>query len=118
MGKQSIKKHNDGNLECEVAVMILDDDDGTYVAYCPALQLTTYGDSREDVEKAFAERLDIFIEEMEEKNLLHDELLRLGWNYEAGTTPHFRQPETINVPTYLLNKSKQVIKKQFAFAGE
>ncbi len=112
MKKNTITKKSDGTLECEVAVMIILEDD-TYVAYCPALELSTYGDSEADVKDAFIERLGIFIEEMEEKNLLHSELTRLGWILEAGIKPHFKQPETTSVPTYLLNKSSHTFTTPF-----
>ena len=113
MDKQIIRKGNDGSIECEVAVMIIVDDDNTFTAFCPALQLSTYGDSAEDVKDAFNEALGAFIEEMEEKNVFQDELIRLGWTLEAGIRPHFRQPENISVPTYLLNKSNEVITTPF-----
>ena len=112
MKNQTIKKHSDGTLECEVAVMIIQEG-ADFTAYCPALKLSTYGDSPEDVKKAFEERLEIFIQEMEEKKLLHDELIRLGWNFEAGIVPRFNQPESIQVPTYLLNKSSTIFRQQF-----
>ena len=76
-------------------------------------RLTIIGDSIEDVKDAFSERLVIFMEEMSGKNLLEDELIRLGWILEAGIHPHFKQPESISVPTYLLNKSNQVITTPF-----
>lgn len=116
MSKNTIKKNKDGSLQCEVAVMIIFDDDG-YVAFCPALQLTTYGDSEADVKDAFIERLGLFIEEMEEKNILHNELSKLGWILEAAVSPHFRQPENISIPTELLNKSHQVFATPFRISA-
>ncbi len=113
MDKNSIRKRHDGTIECEIAVMIIKDDDNTYTAYCPALQLSTYGDSPEDVQEAFAERLAIFMEEMAGQNVLHQELIRLGWNYEASKTPHLTQPENVTIPVHLLNSSFGIIRKPF-----
>ncbi len=113
MDKNLIQSRHDGTIECEVAVMIIKDDDNTFTAYCPALQLSTYGDSEADVQEAFAERLAIFMEEMLSQKLLHDELIRLGWNYEASKHPHLTQPENITIPLNLLNSSHSIIKKPF-----
>lgn len=107
---ERITKKNDGNYECEVAVIILKDENNTYTAYCPALQLSTYGDSQADVKEAFAERLAIFIEEMEEGKCLDIELRRLGWKLEAGIHPHFRQPFKVEIPTELLDRSEGIYK--------
>ena len=39
MEKQRIRKGGDGIFECEVAVMIIEDENNTFTAYCPGLQL-------------------------------------------------------------------------------
>ena len=107
---QTIKVKSDGTFECEVAVMIIDEG-ASYSAYCPSLELTTYGDSMEDAQQAFNERLEIFLEEMRESHSLHNELIRLGWNFTAHQV---YQPENISIPTHLLNHSNRIIKRSFS----
>ena len=46
--------------EAEV-LLVLDDDTGQYVAYCPALELSSYGDTEAAAEAAFEESLQFFI---------------------------------------------------------
>ena len=111
METQKIKINKDGSLECEVAVMLIDEDN-IFTAYCPALELTTYGDSIEDVSNAFNERLEIFIDEMIQSHSLHDELVRLGWKFKTNNVA-LEQPANISIPTHLLNHSNRIIKKSF-----
>lgn len=50
-----------------------------YVAYSPALDLSTSGNSYESVKKRFEEIVDIFFEELVENNTVEDVLYNLGW---------------------------------------
>lgn len=50
-----------------------------YVAYSPALDLSTSGKSEKEVKKNFAEIVEIFFDEITEKGTIHDVLTELGW---------------------------------------
>lgn len=50
-----------------------------YIAFTPALDLSTSGKSYEEVKKRFQEAVIIFIEELVEKGTLEEVLLDLGW---------------------------------------
>lgn len=55
-----------------------------YVAYCPALELSSYGRTQQDAVAAFQTALEIFLEEASLSNTLHKELLQLGWTYDKS----------------------------------
>ena len=65
-------------VEADLEVYYLDED-GTIVAFCPSLDLSTYGDSLADAEVAFQEAFEIFIENTLEKNTFESILMELGW---------------------------------------
>ena len=53
-------------------------EENQFVAYCPALELSSYGDNPKEAKQAFEEALEIFIEETSEKGTLENALLQLG----------------------------------------
>ena len=54
------------------------------VAYCPALELSTYGDSVADVKTAFQDVLQIFVDDTTARGTLEKELLRLSLSHCTG----------------------------------
>lgn len=59
-----------------------------YIAYTPALDLSTSGNSYEQAKKRFNEIIQIFFEEIIKKNTLEEVLLDLGWQkMQAKWTP-------------------------------
>jgi predicted RNase H-like HicB family nuclease len=77
--------------------IIIGREDDTYIAYCPALDLSTYADSEEEVKQAFEEVLGIFLEETERLGTFEKELLRLGWQV-AMTKRLLAPPREARVP--------------------
>lgn len=65
-------------LEFKLPVSILQEGK-KYVAYTPALDLSTSGNNYEDVKRRFSEIVDIFFEELVKKGTLEDVLLDSGW---------------------------------------
>ena len=65
-------------LGCKFPVSILREGE-KYIAYTPALDLSTSGDSYEETKKRFGEIVDIFIEELIKKGTLEQVLFDLGW---------------------------------------
>ncbi|KXK54001.1 MAG: hypothetical protein UZ07_CHB004002639 [Chlorobi bacterium OLB7] len=53
------------------------------MAVCPALDVSSYGDTMEEAKNAFEEALEIFIEETVDRGTLEKELLRMGWTLSA-----------------------------------
>ncbi len=59
-----------------------------FVAYTPALDLSTSGATLEDVKKNFTEAVELFFEEIIAMGTLEDVLLDLGWKkQEHSFTP-------------------------------
>jgi len=50
-----------------------------FVAYTPALDISTSGKSQKDVQKKFTELANIFFEEITEEGTTKDVLTELGW---------------------------------------
>lgn len=50
-----------------------------FVAYSPALDVSTSGKSLKDVQKKFIELVTVFIEEIIEAGTIHEVLYELGW---------------------------------------
>ncbi|RLD35556.1 MAG: hypothetical protein DRI73_02390 [Bacteroidetes bacterium] len=57
--------------------------EGDYVvAYCPALELSSFGDDEEEAKEAFEEVLNIYMEETDNRRSLERNLLSLGWTLQ------------------------------------
>ncbi len=54
-----------------------------FVAYTPALDLSTSGATLEDAKKNFTEAVELFFDEMVAMGTLEDVLLDLGWKKQA-----------------------------------
>ncbi|HOQ15669.1 MAG TPA: type II toxin-antitoxin system HicB family antitoxin [Candidatus Paceibacterota bacterium] len=74
-------------LKFQIPVSILKEDK-KYVAYTPALDLSTSGKSYQEVKKRFSEIVNIFFEELIEKGTLEEVLQNLGWKkVQSGWDP-------------------------------
>ena len=63
-----------------------------YVAYCPALELSSYGDSEKDAKEGFEEALNIFLKDTYEKGTFEKVLLKLGWSLKQRPKPIYTPP--------------------------
>jgi predicted RNase H-like HicB family nuclease len=70
-----------------------------YVAYSPALDISTTGKDLREAQKRFSEMIDIFFEELIENNTLDDVLLGLGWAKikKQWEPPHVIQEKSVNI---------------------
>jgi len=68
-------------------------EDGIFTAYCPALELSSYGSSVGDAQSAFDEALEIFLEDTIQKGTLEKVLLKLGWTLKAIPKADFEPPK-------------------------
>ena len=55
----------------------------SYIVYCPALDLSAYGDSEEHAKKSFADIFAITIKYMLSKNTMKDDLVNHGWQVKS-----------------------------------
>lgn len=65
-------------LKVKIPVSIMKEDK-KFVAYSPALDLSTSGESYKEVKKRFGEIVNIFFEELIKKGTLEEVLRDLGW---------------------------------------
>jgi len=63
------------------------EEDGQFVAICPELNVSSFGDTVDEARKALREAIDLFLEECEEMGTLED-VLR-----ETGFTPDPTNPQ-------------------------
>ncbi|MCI1188070.1 type II toxin-antitoxin system HicB family antitoxin [Hymenobacter sp. DH14] len=85
-------------------LLVLDDDSGQYVAYCPALEVSSYGDTEEEARAAFEDALAIFIKDTAERGTLDQFLLALGWRLLKQPEPVYEPPR---LPIELLNRTSR-----------
>src|SRR5438132_11704822 len=78
-------------IKSQILVFIIKEGD-TFVSYCPALELSSYGDTSEESHKAFEDALDIFLNFATEKGTLEKELLNLGWILQKSPVPIYIAP--------------------------
>lgn len=78
----------------KINVRVLISEDGDYfLAYCPELDLSSYGRSESAATKAFAQVLKIFVKETERKGTLEKILLGLGWTLKQKPSFKYQPPE-------------------------
>ncbi|MCX6600446.1 MAG: hypothetical protein NT025_02655 [bacterium] len=82
-----------------------------FVAYCPVLELSSYGQSENEAKRAFAEALKIFIKETEKKGTLEKILLDLGWTLKRKPFVQYQLPEFSPERVKALVRAKRVVKE-------
>ncbi|MCF8449253.1 MAG: hypothetical protein K9G49_05215 [Taibaiella sp.] len=76
---------------------------GDYImAYCPALELSSYGRTEKEATASFNEALEIFLDYCAENGTLEQNLVACGWNLRQG----YVQPDEVHVPLELLKAQK------------
>lgn len=85
-------EHDGKSIVFQVQVFLIPEGEQV-VAFCPALNLSTYGENEEDAKVAFGEALDIFVEDTQEKGTLDKILLDLGWTLTKRPTPKYDPPQ-------------------------
>jgi predicted RNase H-like HicB family nuclease len=106
------KERNSLNVSVEVALF---QEDGIWVAYCPALEVSSYGDNKDEAKDAFEEAMQIFLAETERKGTLEKYLLKLGWQLQQKPKPVYNQPHiSIKGNSRLLKRSAQIYNERVA----
>lgn len=80
----------DGHLKVRLEFFCFEQDN-QWVAYCPALRLSTYGDTMEEAAEMFPEALEILLEDLLESGKLEKVLVGLGWSL---TSKKYAPPPT------------------------
>ncbi len=97
-------------LHIDVPVMFFREGDHM-VAYCPALELSSYGKTEEKAKKAFEQAVNIFFEETERKGTLEKVLLSLGWSLRQKPSCRYEPPFFIHNKTALQAKTVDVVEQ-------
>jgi predicted RNase H-like HicB family nuclease len=93
------------NIKFALPVTILRENK-SFIAYTPALDISTVGDTFEEAKKKFEELVQIFFEEVIEKKTLDQVLIELGWTKQEKTfipptvVSHNVETFSIPAPTY------------------
>lgn len=107
-----LKTKSSINIIIEVALF---EEDGIWVAYCPALELSSYGKDKEDAKSALDEAMGIFLKETDRKGTLERYLLKLGWQLQQKPKPVYNQPRrTIQENKRLLRRSPHIYNERVA----
>jgi hypothetical protein len=88
MVNRILKENMKLKIEVEVAII---KEDNYFVAYCPALELSAYGDKEANAKKSFNVEVAIFLDETCQRGTLEKYLIKNGWklqlkNYEPPRT--------------------------------
>ena len=89
-----------------VELLLMPDESGQVVAYCPALELSSYGDDEVEARAAFTEALELTLEASHERGTLDQWLLALGWRICKKPFPAYDPPR---LPLEILNQPRQRI---------
>ena len=90
-------------------------EEGDYmVAYCPALDLSSFGKDENDAKNSFVDALDIFIEETHKRGTLEKILLDLGWSLRKKPSADYKPPMTddmikLKYPHIIQNKINKTV---------
>jgi len=78
-------------IELKLQIFLIPE--GDYVnAFCPALELSSFGKDEKDALEGFEEALKIFVEETQKKGTLERVLLDLGWRLVKFPAPDYQPP--------------------------
>src|ERR1017187_2406754 len=91
MRKEVIK--TDGESVNVLLNIIIKKEGDYYVAYCPALEVSSYGKTRAQAHKMFNEALEIFIEDTHAKGSFEKVLLQLGWKLQQVPVVKYTPPK-------------------------
>ncbi len=108
MSKQVIKTNTD-TIEIKVSVILLEEH-GQFVAYCPALELSSYGETEKEAVVAFDDAVEVFFDETQRKGTLEKSLLRLGWILQQKPRPSYIPPRiSASLHNKLLKKNPKKV---------
>jgi len=77
-------------------VVILYKEGDYYIAYCPALELSSYGNTEKEAEEYFLDALKIFVEDTTKKGTLEKCLLKFGWTLQQVPEMKYEPPRIEN----------------------
>lgn len=100
----AITKRNNGSYNVRVSVVEFQESN-IFIIYCPALDLSGYGESDTEAKKSFEVTLNEYIRYAVNKGTLDDDLKAHGWK-KRGSTPSMVPPSM----THLLESNENFSK--------
>jgi len=97
------QKEYPDNIKIEIVIILYKDGD-YHIAYCPALELSSYGKTEEEAKEYFLDALKIFVSDTVKKGTLEKCLLKFGWSLQ-------QRPEIKYEPPRIENKIFEDFKK-------
>jgi len=68
-------------------------DNGIYIMYCPALDMSGYGSTEDEARDSFEEVFSTSMQYMLNKNSLHEDLKKHGWNIRGKKSHDLKSPK-------------------------
>ena len=98
------------NIQGQIPVNIVAQDDGTFMADCPQLDIFSYGDTIDEAIECFDEVLGMFLEDIINRNVAVEILSQCGWKIiEDNTEINIIPPFVIKtIKTSLLSTQKNI----------
>jgi hypothetical protein len=84
-------EHGSKIIEVQLNVYSFKEDE-SYIAYCPALDLSSYGTTESNARMSFEEILSITLKYMINKNTLIEDLQKHGWNIKSLKQKKIKSP--------------------------
>lgn len=86
--------------------VVLFKQDNIFIAYCPALDLSGYGETETEAKKSFSIALNEFMDYTVKKKTLESELQKLGWKTKSKTSKKLYPPTFFDA----ISKNKELQK--------
>lgn len=84
-------KHKNKTASVKLGVIEFQEE-GVFIFYAPALDVSGYGNTEEEARKSFDFVMDEFMAHLLKKGTLHKELKRLGWNIRSVNQKSIKAP--------------------------
>ncbi|MDR0865569.1 MAG: hypothetical protein LBO74_11640 [Candidatus Symbiothrix sp.] len=100
--------HKNNSIRVNLNMYIFKEE-SSYIVYCPALDLSAYGDTEIQAKKAFEDIFEITFKYMLNKNTLKEDLTKHGWeqkNLMEAIENYLNRSECVPVRTKVISSSE------------
>lgn len=91
MSPNLIQCNGTEHISIEIDVFVYEED-GFQIAFCPALELSAFGETKEEAIKSFETTIKLHFEYLIENNTLEADLMEHGWTFEKKPEPKLIPP--------------------------
>ena len=72
-------------------------EEGIYIAYCPALDISGYGENEQEAKQSFGEVVRQYLDYCIHEHTLTEDLQKHGWKVESIKQHKFKSPDTVSM---------------------